>query len=512
MEAFNVFDKDTTGEIDVWAIKVVIKALGYEPSKEEIKRILATVDKDGTGRIDFEGFLTVFAIKMAERDSDDEIMKSFQLFDDNCTGVIVFDDLRRAAEELGENLTDEEIQEMIVEADINTKEETGSHQAAIHHNDEGGTFHLLNVLMSICEDSSLILCELFISISRQFKEHKMAFESHSQRDANGSYTFSSRPRPVENRSKYREPPPEQMQNYGNIMYDRRVVRGNTYAQHIIPTMVQPDPAETQRQQEIRRRAIARKRAREQFRSGTPEALQGRKHIDVQTELYLEELSDIIVATDIECQTDAFLDKPATPLFIPAKSGKDYVVKLKIMYPLQLFDFDVEVQPLLEVLVGKTIEQSLEEVMEEEELASLRAQQRAFRELRKKELAEVHQLQEQERRRTEEKGHRIAQQREVLKKEREVAEKIAARAYTQQYLADLLPTVFTSLRNHGYFYDPVEKDIETNFLPWLMVEVNNSLERRYTARAMLDTIIHDVAQKRLEGSKEPETQPAKPETQ
>lgn len=29
-----------------------------------------------------------------------------------------------------------------------------------------------------------------------------------------------------------------------------------------------------------------------------------------------------MATDIECQTDAFLDKPATPLFIPAKSGKD----------------------------------------------------------------------------------------------------------------------------------------------------------------------------------------------
>ncbi|TKS75463.1 Radial spoke head protein 3 -like protein A-kinase anchor protein RSPH3 [Collichthys lucidus] len=337
----------------------------------------------------------------------------------------------------------------------------------------------------------------------------MAFDSHSQRDANGSYTFSSRPRPVENRSKYREPPSEQMQNYGNIMYDRRVVRGNTYAQHIIPTMVPPDSAETQRQQEIRRRAIARKRAREQFRSGTPEALQGRKHIDVQTELYLEELSDVIVAADIECQTDAFLDKPATPLFIPAKSGKDVETQIE---EGELFDFDLEVQPLLEVLVGKTIEQSLEEVMEEEELASLRAQQRAFRELRKKELAEVHQLQEQERRRTEEKGRRIAQQKEALKQEREVAEKIAARAYTQQYLADLLPTVLTSLRNHGYFYDPVEKDIETNFLPWLVVEVNNSLERRYTARAMLDTIIHDVAQKRLEGFKEPETQPANPETQ
>lgn len=286
------------------------------------------------------------------------------------------------------------------------------------------------------------------------------------------------------------------------MYDRRVVRGNTYAQHIIPTTAQPDPVEIQRQQELRRRAIARKRAREQFRPRTPEALQGRKHIDVQTELYLEELSDVIVATDIECQTDAFLDKPATPLFIPAKSGKDVATQIE---EGELFDFDREVQPLLEVLVGKTIEQSLEEVMEEEELACLRAQQRAFEELRNNELAEVRRLQEQERRHSEEKARRIAQQKEVLQKEKETAEKIAARAYTQQYLADLIPAVFTSLRSHGYFYDPVEKDIETNFLPWLMSEVNNSLEKRHTARAVLDTIIHDVAQKRVERFKEKDTQ-------
>lgn len=73
-----------------------------------------------------------------------------------------------------------------------------------------------------------------------------------------------------------------------------------------------------------------------------------------------------------------------------------------MISLQLFDFDREVEPVLEVLVGKTIEQSLEEVMEEEELARLKAQQRAFEELRNNELAEVQRLQEQERRRREEK--------------------------------------------------------------------------------------------------------------
>lgn len=55
-----------------------------------------------------------------------------------------------------------------------------------------------------------------------------------------------------------------------------------------------------------------------------------------------------------------------------------------------------------MLVGKTIEQSLLEVMEEEELSNLRAQQRAFEELRNAELVEQQRLEEQERRHREEK--------------------------------------------------------------------------------------------------------------
>ena len=73
-----------------------------------------------------------------------------------------------------------------------------------------------------------------------------------------------------------------------------------------------------------------------------------------------------------------------------------------MCVFQLFDFDVEVKPILEVLVGKTLEQSLLEVMEEEELANLRAQQRAFEQLRNAELVEQQRLEEQERRHSEEK--------------------------------------------------------------------------------------------------------------
>ena len=69
-------------------------------------------------------------------------------------------------------------------------------------------------------------------------------------------------------------------------------------------------------------------------------------------------------------------------------------------------------------------------MEEEELANLRAQQRRFEELRNAELVETQRLEEQERRHREEKERRMRQQMEVLKKEKETTDKLAARAFAQ----------------------------------------------------------------------------------
>uniref|UniRef100_A0A1A8N0F5 Radial spoke head 3 homolog n=1 Tax=Nothobranchius pienaari TaxID=704102 RepID=A0A1A8N0F5_9TELE len=326
--------------------------------------------------------------------------------------------------------------------------------------------------------------------------------SQSRVDPNGLFIFSSRPRPVESCSKPKETPLRPVilsqRHYDNIMDDRQFVR--RHAQHTIPTKAQQPSAGIRRQV-----AIARKRAIVQADPGNPKPLQGRLHSDVQTELYLEELSDVITTTDIECQTDDFIDRPRTPLYIPTKSGKDAETQIE---DGELFDFDSEVQPVLEFLVGKTIEQSLLEVLEEEELATLRAQQRAFRELRNNELAEVQRLQEQERRRKEEKERRVAQQRERLRMEKETIEKITARVFSQQYLAGLLPAVFSSLRRDGFFYDPVERDIEMDFLPWLMAEVHSRLEERNSMRSLLDTMISEVSGKNLKEWKDQETQPAR----
>jgi hypothetical protein len=149
----------------------------------------------------------------------------------------------------------------------------------------------------------------------------------------------------------------------------------TYLFHPAPStkqiQSQPDPIELQRQSEARRRAAAKRRAEQQRRPRTPDPVDGRKHIDVQTELYLEELSDKIPEANAQTQTDAFLDRPISPLYVPVKSGIDAETQVE---EGELFDFDFEVQPILQVLVGKTLEQALLEVMEEDELEIMKKHQ------------------------------------------------------------------------------------------------------------------------------------------
>jgi hypothetical protein len=178
----------------------------------------------------------------------------------------------------------------------------------------------------------------------------------------------------------------------NIMYDRRIHRGNTYASPALPLVKktfiflfyhildlnliykkhsQTDPIELQKTQELKRKLKAKRRAEARRRVKTPDAVDGRKHIDVQTDLYLEELSDKVPEAIAATQTDAFLNRAPSPLFIPQKSGIDVATQV---YEGELFNFDFEVVPILEILVAKTLEQSLMEVHEEEELDLLKKHQ------------------------------------------------------------------------------------------------------------------------------------------
>ncbi len=56
-EAFDLFDSDGSGTIDIKELKVAMRALGFEPKKEEIKKMIADIDKEGAGWYLFAHFI-----------------------------------------------------------------------------------------------------------------------------------------------------------------------------------------------------------------------------------------------------------------------------------------------------------------------------------------------------------------------------------------------------------------------------------------------------------------------
>merc|ERR1712113_919925 len=119
-EAFDLFDTWGRGTIDAKELKVALRALGFEPKKEELKKLVSDLDKSssqsGQGQLDFNEFLEIMTAKMGEKDSKEQIQKAFQLFK-GPSGKISFEDLKAVAKELGEMMSDEELMEMIREAD-----------------------------------------------------------------------------------------------------------------------------------------------------------------------------------------------------------------------------------------------------------------------------------------------------------------------------------------------------------------------------------------------------------
>lgn len=289
----------------------------------------------------------------------------------------------------------------------------------------------------------------------------------------------------------------------NIMCDKRVYRGSTYSSHSkaaaeeqAKEMRRRQAALQQREQAKKaRRAAEKEEAKEAAARGAFDARQCNvADMEVQTDTYLEELTDRMPETTTETQTEAFMDRPALPLFVPTKTGVDTETQVDVD---ELFDFDAEVEPILEVLVGKTLEHAMMEVLEEEELACIRAHQEDFEQVRNVERARVQRLEAEAIRRNQEKARRVDQEQKRLKREADVMEKVAARAFASDYLSDLNSNVFDKLMDSGQLYDPVVKEVESDFLPWLVNSVRKTADERLLSRQMTDSIV----ERTLERAKE-----------
>ncbi|EPY40051.1 radial spoke protein 3 [Angomonas deanei] len=183
-----------------------------------------------------------------------------------------------------------------------------------------------------------------------------------------------------------------------------------------------------------------------------------------------------------------MDRPPTPKFVPQKTGKDAETQIN---EGDLFKFDDAVEPILEVMVGKTMEQAILEVMQEEELEMLREQQLEFEQRRKEELLEAQRLEATEMRKFEEKERRKKQEVERIKREKETREKLQARQFAKSYMTNLENRVFSRLEDEGWFADRVLNEVELDFYPWLMDQVDAELNKKKKARELVDDLIRQV---------------------
>ncbi|XKL65671.1 hypothetical protein PGB90_009091 [Kerria lacca] len=118
-EAFLLFDKNKDGRITMAELGVVMRSLGQKPTESELRGMVNEVDQDGNGTIEFKEFLEMMSKKLKSTDKDHELHEAFRIFDRNGDGFITADELKHVMINLGENITDEEIADMITEADLN---------------------------------------------------------------------------------------------------------------------------------------------------------------------------------------------------------------------------------------------------------------------------------------------------------------------------------------------------------------------------------------------------------
>ncbi|CAG0881568.1 unnamed protein product [Cyprideis torosa] len=113
-EAFQLFDKKGDGKIYVNQIGDALRALGQNPTEAEVKKLTTQLRSDE--RIGFEVFLPILQSISKNRRSEtaEDFIEGLRHFDKDGNGYISSAELRHLLTTLGEKLTDEEVEQVLV--------------------------------------------------------------------------------------------------------------------------------------------------------------------------------------------------------------------------------------------------------------------------------------------------------------------------------------------------------------------------------------------------------------
>ena len=120
-DVFDVFDKGKEGFIKDTDLGSVMRGIGFNPTEEELKKLIKKVDQAGTG-IELEVLYRIADQKLHDTDTIEELIEALKCFDDDQDGKIAVPEMRWAMTALGEQMDDTMVDGLITEAD---KEKTG---------------------------------------------------------------------------------------------------------------------------------------------------------------------------------------------------------------------------------------------------------------------------------------------------------------------------------------------------------------------------------------------------
>jgi centrin-1 len=127
-QAFDLFDTNQTGKIDPKELKAAMQSLGFDTKNPTIFQMIAELDTPEAqkkGGVDFDTFVEAINNKLGDKETKDGIRRIFNLFiDDPQQETITLASLRRIARELGEQMSNDELKDMLERASSNGTELT----------------------------------------------------------------------------------------------------------------------------------------------------------------------------------------------------------------------------------------------------------------------------------------------------------------------------------------------------------------------------------------------------
>ncbi|KAL3316850.1 Centrin-3 [Cichlidogyrus casuarinus] len=118
LEAFQLSDRDIDGFLSFHEFKVSLRALGFQIKTESLRELMTKYNfpLDET-RFNFNDFSEIASDFFSQKDPKEDLIKAFNLIDEEKSGEITYNNLRKAVRELSEPLSDEDLKAMIEEFD-----------------------------------------------------------------------------------------------------------------------------------------------------------------------------------------------------------------------------------------------------------------------------------------------------------------------------------------------------------------------------------------------------------